>query len=330
MLKKILLWVLGTLISVVLVIVVYAQITWDKKYDVPYPALHASTDSAVIARGRYLVYGPAHCSNCHVASFDEMVRADKGELLPLKGGVVFPMGPLGTISPANLTPDKETGIGRWTDGQIFRLLRHGIKHDGTSTLPALMPFQNMSDEDLVAIVSYLRSMEPVHNFVPDPQYTFFGKIIRAYFPAFKPILNPKPATEVPEKTATKERGEYLARYVANCYACHTNHDPATFEFIGPEFAGGAEFEPMPGLGDQTLWTRSPNITPHPDGALAKFPTPQDWITRFRQGRVVESSPMHWGPFSRMSDSDLVSLWKFLQSLPPTEHHVGETVFRKAE
>lgn len=328
MIKKILFWLLGTVVSLVLILIVYAQFTWNRQYDVPYPDLRASSDSAVIAHGRYLVFGPAHCSNCHVSSFDEMVRADKGELLPLKGGVVFPMGPLGTISPANLTPDSKTGIGRWTDGQIFRLLRHGIKHDGTSTLPAMMPFQNMSDDDLVAIVSFLRSLEPVRHPVPESDYTFMGKIIRAYFPAFKPVLHPTPPDEAPENRATKERGEYLARYVANCFACHTNHDPATFEFIGPEFAGGAEFEPIPGIGDPTLWTRSPNITPHPDGALAKFPTPQDWIKRFRQGRVVASSPMHWGPFSRMNDTDLVALWKFLNSLPPTEHAVGETVFRK--
>src|SRR6185503_8551276 len=126
------------------------------------------------ARGKYLVRGPAHCSNCHVASFDEFLRADKGEELPLRGGVEFQMGPLGSLYPRNLTPDKETGLGRYTDRIVFRMMRHSIKPDGTATMSALMPFQMMADDDLVAVVSYLRSLTPVKNEVPPVKYTFMG------------------------------------------------------------------------------------------------------------------------------------------------------------
>ena len=106
-----------------------------------------------------------------------------------------------------------------------------------------------------------------------------------------------------------------------------------FDAIEPEYAGGMEFEPLPELHkllgiDEDLWTRSPNITPHANSALSKFKTRESWIARFRQGRIVMNSSMHWGPFSRMSDEDLEALWLYFNSLDPVEYEVGETVFRK--
>src|SRR6187549_434915 len=106
MIKKILL-VLASIIVVVLVgLFIFVQASWDKKYDWPAPALKTSTDSAVIARGSYLVNGPAHCRSCHVSGFADMVAADEGKEVTLKGGVKFAMGPLGSMYTKNLTPDK--------------------------------------------------------------------------------------------------------------------------------------------------------------------------------------------------------------------------------
>ena len=127
----------------------------------------------------------------------------------------------------------------------------------------------------------------------------------------------------------------MARYVANCVGCHTAFDMQTMEQVGPEFAGGAEFEPLPELHrkigvDENLWTRSPNITPHPQGVLAKFPDTESWIARFRQGRLVQHSPMHWGPFSKLTDTDLEAIYVYLNSLEPVEWEVGPIVFTKGD
>lgn len=333
MLKKILLGIAIVLAVLILSLVIYVQTSWDKKYDIAYPDLKVSTDSAVIARGKYLVHGPAHCSTCHVATYEDMVKSDAGEDVPLKGGVIFPMGPLGTMSPNNLTPDAQTGIGRYADGELFRMMRHAVKPDGTATMAILMPFWNMADEDLVAVVSYLRSMAPVQNEVPKADFTFIGKAVRALTPTFKPIENPTPPKTAPPMAPTLERGEYLARYVANCVGCHTARDPLTYEATGPEYAGGMEFEPFPefhvALGvDPDLWSRTPNITPHPNSALSKFTSLEEWIQRFRQGRIVMHSPMDWGPFSRMTDEDLEALWIYLNSLESIENDVGQLVFKK--
>lgn len=213
------------------------------------------------------------------------------------------------------------------------MMRHAVKPNGTATLSVLMPFWNMADEDLIAVVSYLRSMAPVENEVPENEWSFMGKFVRVIAPPFQPIENPTPPAFAPVMQATIERGEYLARYVANCAGCHTARDPMTFEAIGPEFGGGMEFEPWPEFalavgGDPELWTRTPNITPHPASALSKFKTVEDWKARFRQGRLINISQMHWGPFSRMSDEDLEALYLFLNSLEPQDYDAGELMFKK--
>jgi mono/diheme cytochrome c family protein len=335
MIKKILLGLLALIITIVIGFVLYVQLNWDRTYEIAYPEHKVSTDSAVIARGEYLVRGPAHCSNCHVGSFDEMILSDKGENIPMQGGVRFPIGPLGEVSPPNLTPDPETGIGRYTDEEIFRMMRHAVKPDGTGTLSLMMPFWNMADDDMIAVVSYLRSCEPVKNEIPEAKWTFIGKMVRTFAPLFKPVYDPTPPAIAPPMAPTVERGEYLARYVANCVGCHTERDLNTFEAIGPEYAGGMEMEPMPEFNemvgiDPDLWTLSPNITPHPNSALSRIGTLENWIARFRIGRIMINSPMHWGPFSRMTDEDLEALWLYLNSLEPVDNEITVTVFKKEE
>jgi mono/diheme cytochrome c family protein len=330
--KAILVRIIGLLVVMVLALVGWVELRWNHKYsDVRGPAnLHTSSDAKVIEHGKYLVRGPAHCSNCHQASFADFLRADKGEELPLQGGVEFCLGPIGCLYPKNLTPDPETGIGRYDDATIFRMMRTSIKPDDTVSLTVLMPFHRMADDDLVAVVSYLRAQAPVRHAIPPVKYTFLGKAVRTFAPLFKPVFADAPPVAPPE-APTKERGEYLARYVANCVGCHTKGDLTTGRFIGPEFGGGFEFEPPPAgiMGsDGKTWYRSPNLTSDATGILARFPIKEEWINRFRQGRVLPGSPMHWGPFSRMSDSDLEALWVFFKSLPPVPHEVGVTAFVK--
>ena len=206
---------------------------------------------------------------------------------------------------------------------------------GTASMAVLMPFWNMADDDMIAIVSYLRSLDPVDNLAPEPDWTFMGKAVRALAPTFKPITDPNPPAKAPPMAATRERGEYLAHYVANCVGCHTERDMMTFEAVGPEFAGGMEFEPFEELHkalnvDVDLWTRSTNITPHPTGVLQKFKTLDDWIARFRQGRIIPHSPMDWGAFSKMSDEDLEALWIYLNSLDPVDNDIGDVNFKKVD
>jgi len=313
---------------------IYVWRTWDRVYDYPVPEVRASVDPAVIARGEYLVYGPSHCVECHASSFEEFQKVLTGEKVPLQGGTKFEAPPLGAIYSKNLTPDPETGIGRYTDGEIARMMRYNVRPNGRASVGPMMPFHNMSDEDMIAIISFLRLQRAVRHQVPDNEWTIAGKIIRSLSSSFKPrdpaVVHP-PKT-APEEKPTKERGEYLARYVANCVGCHTPLHDTTFEPIGPDFSGGEEFEPMPLPGaDRQTWFRTPNITPRQGSALMKFPDRATFVARFKVGgRQHPGTPMPWESYSRMSSDDVGALYEFLRSLPPAEGMSGEVTYKKTD
>ena len=314
---------------------IYVWRTWDRVYDeYPVPDVRASTDPAVIARGEYLVYGPAHCVVCHSNSFADVQKLVSGEKVPLQGGTKFTAPPLGTIYSQNLTPDPETGIGRYSDGQIARMMRYNVRPNGRASVSPMMPFHNMSEEDMVAIISFLRSQAPVRNAVPANEWTVPGKIIRSISSTFKPrdASEVHPPKVAPEEKPTKERGEYLARYVANCVGCHTPLDDTTFEPTGPDFSGGEEFEPTPLPGvDMQTWFRTPNITPQRGSALMKFPDRATFVARFKVGgRQHAGTPMPWEAFARMSPEDVAAIYEFLRSLPPAEGATGDVTFKKSD
>jgi mono/diheme cytochrome c family protein len=278
------------------VLAFYTWQTWDRSYDeVTLPEAQASTDPAVIARGEYLVYGPAHCVECHAKSFEEFQKVANNEKVPLQGGTKFTAPPLGSVYSKNLTPDKETGIGRYTDRQIARMMRYNVRPNGRASIAPMMPFHNMSDEDMIAIISFLRAQPPVRNEVPDNEWTVAGKVIKSLSSTFKPREEVNPPKTAPEEKPTVERGEYLARYVANCVGCHTPLDDTTFQPSGPDFTGGEEFEPMPMPGaDMKTWFRTPNITPMKGSALMKFPDRATFVARLKVcGRQQPGTPKPW-------------------------------------
>ena len=179
------------------------------KYEAPYPDIIASTDSAVIARGKHLVFSSAHCIDCHnKQNSDSLINL--GQEVPLSGGVAFEL-PVGTIYSKNITPDKETGIGRYSDGEIARALRYGVHPNGTAVFD-FMPFHNTSDEDLTAIISYLRAQKPVKNKVPGHELNAIGKAVNAFM--VKPVgpTGEVPKSVVPDTTAVY--GKYLVLSVA--------------------------------------------------------------------------------------------------------------------
>jgi mono/diheme cytochrome c family protein len=291
-----------------------AHTRWDRTFDIPEPLLDASDDPGVIARGRYLAFGPAHCSYCHTPPAD-WPRLDAGEELPLIGGYAMEL-PIGTIQSPNLTPDAETGIGRITDGQLARMLRHNVRADGRAALP-LMEFENMSDEDVVAVISYLRSVPPVRHEVPPSELSLMGKAIMAML--IKPTApTATPPLRSPPEELTIERGEYLANAVANCAGCHSPRNLSDGSYTGPRFSGGV----MDVDGDPTHFFSVPNLTPEPGtGHIASW-TEEQFLARFKAGRVYAGSHMPWAAYMRMSDTDLRAIYRYLMELEPIENETG--------
>ena len=310
---KVLKWFAITLVSIIVLFIVYALIRPESKFDAPYPEITASNDSTLIARGKYLVYGPAHCAYCH-APASEFQRVEAGEIVTLSGGNIFVL-PVGKIHVPNITSDETTGIGSFKDGELARTLRYGVKRNGHALLD-FMPFYDISDRDLTAIISYLRTEPAVNNPVPENEWNFMGRIVDAvgmFKPSGDGIVPPSPAPD-----STVEYGKYLAGSVANCRGCHTKRDLMTGGYTGTDYTGQMTFEVLdenaqPILGKHFV---SPNLTPDKETGRIAYWTQDAFVKRFQAGRVIQGSPMPWGAFSRMNEEDLAALYKFLHTLQP--------------
>ena len=318
--KKIILSILAVIAIVIILFVSYVQLSWDKVYDALYPEISASTDPAVIARGKYLAFGPARCATCHVP-MDKIVEVDKGLEIPLSGGWQLTV-PVGTFRAPNITPDKETGIGNLSDKELARIMRYSVGHDGRVIFP-FMPFQEMSDEDLIAVISYLRSQEAVKHEVERSKYTFLGKVLSSFgwVPPLKPKHTPPKAVVI---DATVEYGSYLANSLSDCAGCHTKRDQKTGEPIGASAAGGWHLPPDPQSKGYSFVT--PNLTPDKKTGVMASWSETVFIARFRAGRVYEGSPMPWGAFSRMNEVELKAIYRYLNSLDPVSNKIEKVVF----
>jgi hypothetical protein len=120
-----------------------------------------------------------------------------------------------------------------------------------------------------------------------------------------------------------EYGKYIAKYVANCYGCHTDRDLKTGAFIGEPFAGGLHFAPDRFSEGKAF--NSPNLTPDPKTGIMSEWTEETFIARFREGRLVEGSPMPWGAFSRIDEVELKALYLYFNSIKPVENEVNNVV-----
>jgi mono/diheme cytochrome c family protein len=280
----------------------------NRTFEAPAVDIHASTDPAVIERGRYLVTGPAHCADCH-SSPAQRDALEKGNDVALTGGNAFKL-PVGTFTVPNITPDPVTGIGRYKDEEIARMLRYGVRPDGTALVP-FMPFANLSDDDLRAVISYLRVQPAVAHAVPPHEPNTGGRLVKAWVMEPKSPTEPIASSVKPEPTPAY--GKYLAHNVANCVGCHTKIDVRTGKFDGPVMGGGALHEAVENPKKQFV---TPNLTPDPTWGWITDWSEEVFVARMKVGKVHTGSPMPWHAYRRMSDDDLRALYRYFRTLPP--------------
>jgi hypothetical protein len=190
-----------------------------------------------------------------------------------------------------------------------------------------MPFQEMSDEDLTAIISFLRSQKPVKNVIKATEYSLLGKTVMA-FGLIKPLV---PKNTPPKSVAIDSTilyGSYMANNIANCVGCHTERDLKTGKFTGPAFAGGMHM--LPDEFTKGFSFLTPNLTPDQETGVLSNWTETTFINRFRTGRIHEVSPMAWGAFSRMNEIDLKAIYRYLKSLEPVHNKIEKTVYAPGE
>jgi mono/diheme cytochrome c family protein len=299
---KTLKWI-GIFVLVLIVgFVVTVSLRQNLTYEAPYPAIKASKDSAVIAHGRDLALGPAHCASCHsTENADSLIAL--GQEVPLSGGFEFKIPPVATIYSPNITPDSTHGIGKRTDGEIARALRYGVRADGTAMFD-FMPFHNVSDEDLTAIVSYVRSLKPVSKPRKEHVIEPMGKVIKAFL--VEPVWPSEKIQKSVKMDTTAEYGRYLAHNVANCVGCHTRRGLAG-GYTGELFAGGNN---IGGL-------ITPNITPDSSSRIYGW-SEEAFIARLKGGKVIPQSEMPWNSFKRMNDNQLKAIYRYLQTVKPAK------------
>ncbi len=274
-----------------------------------------------VERGRYLAEHVTGCLHCH----SEMDPARWGMAAKPgtagAGGACWDekMGVPGIACATNLTPDPETGLGKWTDGEILRAMREGVSRDGHA-LFALMPYalyREMSDEDAMSVVAYLRTLAPVRRAVPARNLKFPMSMIVNFMP--KPVEQP---VAEPNRADPVKYGRYLAT-IGGCGECHTPQDDHHEPIAAQAYWGGREF-PLPGG-----VVRSPNLTPDVAGLGAM--TQQTFVSRFQSNAAPENAErqvdpakntvMGWQTFAGMTAEDLGAIYAYLRTLPKSDNLV---------
>ncbi|NKB50521.1 MAG: c-type cytochrome [Alphaproteobacteria bacterium] len=262
----------------------------------------AAVAETPLERGTYLMQSIVACGNCHTP------KGPNGELpgMELAGGFKFDEPPF-TAYASNITPDKETGIGNWTDEQLIKAIREGVRPDGSIIGPPMpiVLYRGLSDSDAKALVAYMRNLPPIKNQVPKSVYRI------PLPPAYGPPVGQ--VADVP-KTDKVAYGAYLAGPAGpagHCTECHTPMgERGRRDYQNRLGAGGFEFHGPWGT------SVAANLTPTglkdvSDADLKKMIAAG---TRPDGGRMLP--PMAYPYYANISAEDLDAIVAYLRTLPP--------------
>ena len=274
-----------------------------------------------VARGKYLYTTVADCDSCHGERdysrlYGPVIASGKGSVMVLED---LP----GKIVAPNLTPDRETGLGNWTDGEKIRAIREGTSKDGRVLYPT-MPYPSyryMSDVDVQSLVAYMNTMPAIRN--PLPRTELPSDVIKGIRGTPRPVREPVPPANPANQTSY---GEYLVT-IAYCEECHTPQKKGGGPDIRRRYAGGQVFRTAFGS------VVSANLTPDPDTGLGNwdFARFRDRLRVFpREYSGVDKLPkigqdrftlMHYIAYAGLSDNDMAALFAFLRVQTPVRQQV---------
>jgi mono/diheme cytochrome c family protein len=294
----------------------------------PAPAVPLSPEDALIAKGKYLATA-GDCISCHT-------RPDGDEFaggLPLKT-------PFGTIYTANITPDKETGIGNWTEAQLARAMREGIADDGSHLYPGFpyTAYTKVTDEDVHAIYAYLQSLKPVSYNPPKNEmpFPFSQRGLMAIWN--KLFLKEGRYTPDASQSAEWNRGAYLVEGLGHCGACHTPRNQLGGERTSLALTGGVYQDDIAdAVHEQEIvkqdnmvraWS-AVNLTSSPQGLGAW--SVEEIAAYLKTGHNDRAGA--FGPMAEvvgnstqyLTDEDTHAMAVYLKSLPPLAQPIDKTV-----
>ncbi|WPR70595.1 cytochrome c [Flavobacterium sp. NG2] len=293
---------------------VYINATDVPKYETLKIDYQVKSDSLTIKRGKKLAL--MLCANCHM-------NHETGKLTGTK--MLDAPTEFGEIYSQNITQDKTYGIGNWTDAEILYLLRTGVKKDGQYTPPYMAKLPHMADDDINAIISFLRSDDPLMKADPTPDTptkpAFLTKLLCRV--AWKPFPLPSEKIQLPDTTNTVALGKYLAINL-DCYSCHSA-DFKTNNFLEPElskgyFAGGNK--PLNRDGKVML---TPNLTPDKETGIGNW-SKEKFIKAVRFGIVDDKTSLAYPmtPYTLLTDKEVAAIYDYLQTIPPIKNKVQKS------
>ena len=264
----------------------------------------AASAQAPVERGKYLVNTILTCQNCHTP------KGERGAPIyerDLSSGLSWDEPPF-KVTASNVTQDKETGIGNWSNADIEKALRKGERPNGVR-LAAIMPsdfYEIMTPSDMSAVIAYLKTVKPVKQTFPDPIY-------RIALPRHIPQGAEKPFSDADMADKVK-KGFYLVT-IGHCMECHTPLGPKGREFETSYGKGGFEFTGPWGK------SVSANITSHKEKGIGAWSDAEikraitDGVT---QGRSRLKPPMGYEFYKNMTNDDLDAIVAYLRTVPPKE------------
>jgi mono/diheme cytochrome c family protein len=271
-------------------------------------AIPAAADEDAVTRGEYLVRAGG-CFSCHTAAGGQK----------LAGGRALAT-PFGTFYSPNITPDPETGIGRWTDTQFLRTVREGGRPDGTNYFPVFPypSFTGIKDSDALAIKAYLFSLPPVRqqNRPHDVPFPFSWRFLQNGWKLL--FFTPGPFQPAPDRSVAYNRGAYLVTALAHCGECHTPRNLLGAPRSDMRLAGTSD-----GPDGQLV----PNITPDPGTGIGKWEK-DDVVELLKTGVTPEQSKVKGAMWETiqdglkyLSDGDLEAIADYLFAQPKIVHDV---------
>jgi mono/diheme cytochrome c family protein len=312
---KVMLGLLGLVVLLVLAGGTYVKLALPDVGEAPQMVIKPSAER--LERGKYLANHVTVCMDCHSTRDWTLYAAPMSSKGIGAGGEKFDqkMDFPGAFYAPNITP---ASIKNWTDGELFRAITTGVSKDGRALFPLMAAhrFGKMDQEDINAIITYIRSLPAIEHIVPTSEPDFPVNFLINTMPQKAAF------TKIPKETDTVRYGGYLVN-AAGCVDCHSKMDKGSI-VAGTEFGGGMEFKFPQGI------VRSPNITADKETGLGSW-TKDIFVQRFKA--FVDSNyhapkvndgmntPMPWTMYGGMKETDLAAIYTYLRTVKTLSNQV---------
>ena len=307
---------IGLIVLLIGIAVIFISANDIPSYEVEKIDFKVNSSPEALARGEKLAV--MLCASCHLNHRTNKLTGQKMMDAPPEFGEIYSQ---------NITQDKTYGIGDWTDGELVYLLRTGIKRDGKYSPPYMAKLPHMADEDINAIISFLRSDHPMVKADPTPDVppkpSLLTKILCRV--AFKPLPMPTEAIPLPNADDTVELGKYLAHNL-DCFSCHSA-DFKTNDFLNPELSEGYFGGGNKPLDLQGRVMLTSNLTPDKETGIGNW-NKEDFVNALKYGQKKGEKALTYPmlPYPQLTDAEAGAIYEYLQTIPPIKNKVERSIY----